>query len=363
MNKISVKSIIEELQTQVIAAADSRQPVSIRAGGSKQHLLPGLDDPPLDVSRLQGVVDYQPSELIITVRAGTALTELQAVLAEKGQMLGCEPPHFGTTATVGGAVACGWSGPRRPYAGAVRDFVLGIRCLNGRGEDLRFGGQVMKNVAGYDASRLMTGALGTLGVLLEISFKVLPLPETERHLRESMSLEAALDCMNRLAGKPYPLSAAAYVDGDLHLRLSGVAAAVDVAEQAFGFDVMPDSDFWSRLRELTLPFFADARPLWRCSLPATAALPDIDGDWLIDWGGALRWLKSTAAPKDIHQALAARAGQCVLFQGASGAARYPLIPAAQQLIQQRLRQAFDPHCIFNRAVWPCINGCDASATC
>ncbi len=209
---------------------------------------------------------------MITARAGTPLTEIEAALREKGQMLAFEPPHFGATATLGGCVATGLSGPRRAYAGSVRDFVLGVRVLDGKGDDLKFGGQVMKNVAGYDVSRLMTGSLGTLGVLLEVSLKVLPAPAAESTLRLKCGQEQAILLVNQWAGKPFPVTATLYRDGELAVRLSGARIAVDAAVKQFGgTEVNPGQaeQFWTGIREQTDPFFAGEAPLWRLSVKPT----------------------------------------------------------------------------------------------
>ncbi len=345
--------LIAELQERIRTATAAATPLAIRAGGSKAFCLPAVAGEPLDVAGLTGIVDYEPTELVVTVRAGTPLAELQAALAAEGQMLAFEPPAFAATATVGGTVACGLSGPRRPYAGALRDFVLGVRCLNGRGEDLRFGGQVMKNVAGYDVDRLQAGAHGRLGVLLEISFKVLPLPEAETTMALELSPAAAVERMNRLAGRPLPLSAAAHVDGWLYLRFSGSAAAVAAARDDCGGSVLADAvAFWTAVREQQHDFFQTGRPLWRLSLPATAVVPDIEGagaaDWLIDWGGAQRWLRSDAPAAAVHAAAQAAGGWARGWRGVADDRRWPAQPAALQQLQHRLKAAFDPAAVFNR---------------
>ena len=184
-------------------------------------------------------------------------------------MLPFEPPHYGPDATFGGCIASGFSGPRRAYLGAARDFVLGIRSLNTAGEDLQFGGQVMKNVAGYDVSRLMTGSFGTLGLILEISVKVLPLPDDEQTLRLEMNEAQAIETMNRLAGQPLPLSATCFVEDSLYIRLSGAASAVSAARKQLGGEAIDGKEFWQSVREQTHPFFSHARPLWRLSMKST----------------------------------------------------------------------------------------------
>ena len=281
----------------------------------------------------------------------SALAEIEAALLEQGQMLAFEPPYFGEGTTLGGCVAAGLSGPRRPYAGAVRDFVLGVRILDGKGDDLRFGGQVMKNVAGYDVSRLMAGSLGTLGVLLEVSLKVLPAPAAETTLHLECNQEQALLLMNEWAGKPLPVTATAYRDGELDVRLSGARVAVDAAGAKIGGTLVAPAQairFWAGIREHADPFFADSEPLWRLSVNSTTPPLDVPGHQLIEWGGALRWLKSTADAKTICDAAARSGGHATLFRGGdrSGGVFHPLAPALMKL-HRNLKQAFDPAGIFN----------------
>jgi glycolate oxidase FAD binding subunit len=266
-------------------------------------------------------------------------------------MLAFEPPYYGDGATLGGCVAAGLSGPRRPYAGAVRDFVLGVRILDGKGDELRFGGQVMKNVAGYDVSRLMAGSLGTLGVLLEVSLKVLPVPPAETTLRLKRTEAEAITLMNEWAGKPLPVSATAFRDGDLGVRLSGARVAVDAAARKIGGAVVDDAQsaqFWTGIREHTDPFFGGSGPLWRLSVNSTTPPLDLPGQQLIEWGGALRWLKSAADAKTIRDAAARSGGHATLFHGGdkSVGAFHPLAPALTKL-HRNLKQAFDPAGILN----------------
>ncbi len=320
-------------------------------------------------------MDYEPTELVITARAGTPLAEIEAALREKGQMLVFEPPRFGylpsplaplpglgegniepaapekRIATLGGCIAAGLSGPRRAYAGAVRDFVLGVRLLDGKGSDLRFGGQVMKNVAGYDVSRLMAGSLGTLGVLLEVSLKVLPLPATEATLKLQCIEREAIAMMNEWAGKPLPITATAYCDGDLGVRLSGARTAVAAAiKKLGGIPVEPGQAerFWNGIREQTDPFFATGLPLWRLSMKPTTPPLNLPGKQLIEWGGALRWLKSEADAKTVRDAATYGGGHATLFRDGNKSAGvfHPLAPALLK-IHQRLKQTLDPAGILN----------------
>ncbi len=338
----------DSLREAVLRAGDQKTPLDIQGGGSKRFYGREPQGESLDVTGYRGVVSYEPSELVITARAGTPLAEIRATLTERGQMLGFEPPSFGGHATLGGAVACGLSGPRRPYTGSARDLVLGIKLLNGKGEILSFGGQVMKNVAGYDVSRLMTGALGTLGVILEVSLKILPRPALETTLVQQRPVDQAIESMNRWAGRPLPISATCH-DGDaLYIRLSGAAPAVEKAAEQLGGERQEGESFWAGLREQSHGFFANGMPLWRLSLPAAAPMPRLPGNWLLEWGGAQRWLRSVAPVEDIRKAALEVGGHATLFRGGDrhGQVFQPLDPVLLRL-HRNLKQAFDPWRIFN----------------
>ncbi len=264
-------------------------------------------------------------------------------------MLAFEPPYFGPDATLGGAVATGLSGPRRPYAGAVRDVVLGVKLLNGHGEILKFGGEVMKNVAGFDVSRLMVGALGTLGVVLDISMKVLPRPEAETTLIFAMNSDAALVQMNRWTGQNWPLSAASYDGKAVRIRLSGAKTAIAAARQKLGGDALPNNEatsFWADVREQRLDFFQGETPLWRLSLASATMQPNLPGAWIIDWGGALRWLKTDQPAETIFQTAHALGGHACRFRSPLGAEFQPLSAGLEKL-HRHIKRAFDPHGIFN----------------
>ncbi len=342
--------ILEALIERVAAANRGHQPLCIIGGDSKCFYGRASFGERLSVADFQGIVAHEPSELMLSARAGTLITEIEAVLAREGQMLAFEPPRFGPQATLGGMVAAGLSGPRRPYVGAVRDFVLGVKCLAASGEVLSFGGQVMKNVAGFDVSRLMAGALGTLGILLEVSLKVLPRPEQEITLRRAAALQEALDLMNAWAGRPLPLSGACYNGAALYLRLSGRQCAVTAARDSIGGEELVECEsFWQNLREHRLPFFTEGEPpLWRLSVPPATPPIEIEGRWLIDWGGAQRWLRSCASPERIRQMASERGGHATLFCGGDrqGEVFAPLPPAMEQ-IHKRLKRAFDPAGILN----------------
>ncbi|SDF33950.1 glycolate oxidase FAD binding subunit [Massilia sp. PDC64] len=342
-----MQNIVESFQERI----RSGRPQRIRGGGTKDWYGQRLEGDILDTRDYTGIVDYEPTELVITARCGTPLAEIEAALAERGQMLAFEPPHFGPGATLGGAIASGLSGPRRANSGAVRDFVLGCKLLDGKGDVLSFGGQVMKNVAGYDVSRLLAGSLGTLGLLLEVSVKVLPRAPREATLVfDGVAEVDAIRRLNEWAGQPLPVSASCWHDGMLALRLSGANAAVDAAIRSLGGDVMPDcSRFWASLREQQHAFFDGDMPLWRLSVPSTVGAIVLGSPQLIEWGGAQRWLRAPGdAAERIRATVAACGGHATLFRGGdkSVGVFQPLVPAIAR-IHERLKAGFDPAGIFN----------------
>ena len=378
-------SLETELIEQVKQAASRRAPLCIVGGGSKAFYGRACTGERLEVSGHRGIVAYEPTELVITARAGTPLAEIEAALAANNQMLPFEPPHFSEHATFGGMVAAGLSGPRRPWGGSVRDAVLGVKLLNGRGEVLRLGGQVMKNVAGYDVSRLMVGALGTLGVLLEVSVKVLPRPACERTLvfenvgrksrqahpqqgyAESVSAKAttaslpSAEWASQLpaegAIKPLfrptntapqmPISASLELDGRLYLRLSASTRCVEMAADSLGGEAA-DPAVWAAARDQTLPFFQTNLPLWRISLPPAAPALNLPGDELIEWSGAQRWLATDHAAQTIRQRVNALGGHATLFRNHAGSGDiFQPLPPAMLALQQRIKHALDPLGIFN----------------
>jgi len=250
--------LVQQYQQQIQATYTSETPLCIQGGGSKAFYGRKTEGKILDISANSGVISYEPTELVITVRGGTTISEINEVLARHNQILAFEPPCFATSATAGGMVACGLSGPRRPYVGAVRDFVLGLKCLNGKAEILNFGGQVMKNVAGYDVSRLMTGAMGTLGLILEVSLKVLPKPEYELTLKGESDVATAIQLMNKWAGQSIPISATSFQDDNIFIRLSGHKSAVVAASSQFSLSEYSDGEnYWESLREHKNDFFSD----------------------------------------------------------------------------------------------------------
>ncbi len=336
----------ELLLAQVRAALADGRPLRIEGSGSKAFLGRPVEGEPLDARAPRGIVRYDPTELVVTVRAGTPLAELEAALDAAGQMLPFEPPHFGPGATVGGMIATGLSGPRRPWSGAVRDFVLGCRVITGLGTHVRFGGEVMKNVAGYDVSRLMAGSFGCLGLITEVSLKVLPKPRARRSLLLEMSLPQALARLAEWGRQPLPISAASHDGRYLRLRLEGGEGSVSAAAARFGGEPLDDG-YWEALRELRLPFFLDPRPLWRLSLPPNTPPLELPGEQLVDWGGAQRWLKTEADAENVRAAAAAVGGHAVCWTpGRTDSPFHPLTPVALRYHRQ-LKARLDPRGIFN----------------
>jgi len=335
-----------QLLEQVNQALAANTPLRIQGSGSKSFLGRQADGVLLDTREHRGIVSYDPTELVVTVRAGTPLTELETALDEAGQMLPCEPPHFGEGTTVGGMIAAGLSGPRRPWSGSVRDFVLGSRVITGQGKHLRFGGEVMKNVAGYDLSRLMAGSFGCLGVLTEVSLKVLPKPRLCTSLRLEIDLERALLKLAEWGQQPIPISAASHDGQALHLRLEGGEGSVGAARERIGGEDL-DPGYWSELREQSLAFFADPLPLWRLSLPNNTPALGLPGDQLVDWAGAQRWLKSDADAVTIRGIAIEIGGHATCFT--AGATTNPFQPLAAPLLRyhRQLKAALDPQGIFN----------------
>jgi len=339
-----VDPVISELSERIRQAAAHKRALRIRGGGTKDFYAYQLEGEPLCVSAYRGVIDYEPSELVITARAGTPLAEIEGALDAAGQMLACEPPHFGPQATLGGCVAAGFSGPRRAAAGSVRDFVLGTRVLNSAGEDLRFGGQVMKNVAGFDVSRVMAGSFGTLGVILEVSLKVLPRPEEEITVRFQIDEARAIETMNRWAAQPLPISATCHADGVLCVRLSGSRLAVAAAHAKIGGELMPEGQaFWREVREQTLDAFRD--PLWRLSIKSTAAPLALTGAQVIEWNGSLRWVAGELPAREVFEAARRAGGHATRFRAGNAAPLMHLEPPMLE-VHKRLKAAFDPNGIF-----------------
>jgi glycolate oxidase FAD binding subunit len=373
---------LSHLTDAVRSAAAEGRCLRLRGGGSKDFWGQSRTTEVLDTRAYSGIISHEPSELVVTARCGTPLAELEAALAAHGQCLAFEPPHFGPEATVGGMVAAGLSGPARASAGAVRDFVLGARFINGQGEDLTFGGQVMKNVAGYDVSRLLAGSWGTLGLITEVSLKVLPVAPAEATLMiAGLAQGPALSLLHRWGGQPMPLNASAWVRDPtaqpvsdyLFVRLRGAVAAVQSAitkmsaeavalgAQVQAMDNAEAAQDWLASGEQTLPFFDAPSPdvcLWRLSLPQTAPELEIPGlahpSPYIEWQGAQRWLWAPAsaavALRELAQSLG---GHASLFRTSTGHAGVDKVvgvntplDAVHQRIQQQLQKQFDPKGVF-----------------
>jgi glycolate oxidase FAD binding subunit len=324
-----------------------KRPLRLRGGGTKDFYGNAPRGDILDTRAYGGIVAYEPTELVVTARAGTSLADLEAALARNGQMLPFEPPHYGPGATLGGCIAAGLAGPRRAAAGGVRDFVLGARLIDGRGRLLAFGGQVMKNVAGYDVSRVLAGSLGTLGLIAEVSLKLAPRPQTETTLALEMPQARALEAMNRWAGQPLAITASAWHDDMLTVRLSGSADGVRAAAARIGGERV-EGDAWTAIREQKHEFFGGHEPLWRVALPSVSPPLELAGDTLVEWGGALRWLRSTAGAGDIRRVAANAGGHATLFRAADKSAGcFSPLDAVAMRIHRELKAAFDPAGIFN----------------
>ena len=349
-----MENVLQTFKERIATATASKSPLRIKGNGTKDWYGQSLQGEVLDTTAYSGIIAYDPTELVITARAGTSLREIGKALSEKNQMLAFEPPRFDGLATIGGIVASGLSGPRRQAVGAVRDFVLGAVLMDGKADVLHFGGQVMKNVAGYDVSRLLTGSMGTLGLILEVSIKVLPRPVAQQSLQFAMTQEQALHQLNVWGGQPLPLSASCWHNGMLAIRLSGAQAAVDAAIKKMGGDALPEPEkFWDKLREQEHAFFDGVMQdkehgLWRLSVPSVAPVLNLQGEQCIEWGGAQRWLKTSASASAVRAAAEQAGGHATLFKGGdkSVGVFHPLQPAVER-IHRNLKNAFDPAGIFN----------------
>jgi glycolate oxidase FAD binding subunit len=345
----SADLVLAELRERVSAAHRTRQTLRLKGSGTKDFYGESLAGEVLELSAHQGIVDYEPSELVITARCGTPLSVIEAALAAHGQFLAFEPPAFGADPSIGGAIAAGLSGPRRVYAGAARDFVLGTRLLTGDGELLRFGGQVMKNVAGFDVSRLLCGSLGILGIITEISLKVLPRPRAEQTVRLELPPATAVQSFNRWSALGVPISGGAWWQGSAWLRLSGAEPAVRSARERIGGDAIDAASadaWWVALRHCQLPLF-NSRVVWRVSVPAAAPPLGLPGEPLIDWGGALRWYADPAGDADVRALARAAGGTALCWRGPAPAGRFHPLPPVLARLHRRLKERFDPHGIFN----------------
>jgi glycolate oxidase FAD binding subunit len=349
---------LARLVDQVAGAREHGTPLDIHGGGTKRFYGESPAGVPLDVTPLTGIVSYEPTELVVTARAGTLLRDLEAALAEHGQCLPFEPPRFAPGGTVGGMVAAGLSGPARASVGSVRDHVLGVTLLNGRGEILTFGGQVTKNVAGYDVSRLMVGSLGILGVICDVSLKVLPTSVATQTLSFDWDEARALEAFRRWAAQPLPINGSAWHRGQLRVRLAGARAAVAAACERLGGERLETTAahaWWLSVRDQSADFFvvgekslARSEALWRLSVPAATPALTLSGEQFIEWGGAQRWLRTTAPAATVRDAAAAAGGHATLIKGADRSfGVFAPLSAVLMRVHQGLKQAFDPERIFN----------------
>lgn len=366
------KEIIEQFATQIQQAGKDKKKINISGGQSKSWYGDTPQGDILSTKEYQGIIDYQPEELVITVRAGTPLAEVEQVLAEKNQMFAFEPPHFGSSATIGGMVASGLAGPGRAQAGNLRDFVLGADIMDGEGRVLSFGGKVMKNVAGYDVSRLLPGSMGTLALLLNASIKVLPLPAASQSIRFELSQASALAQMNQWASQPLPLSASSWIgdvgDGKLTIRLAGAKAAVEAAIKKMSADVAGElldpaeaKVFWESLKEQSHAFFAlePKQNLWRFAVNPMSPAMTLPGPICIEWLGGQRWYKGELSQEQAKQIAAKHGGHATLFRGNKPLGQSVFtklsdnpLTAPLEVVQERLRAAFDPHSVFQTGRMP-----------
>jgi glycolate oxidase FAD binding subunit len=346
---MQVNDQTEVIQHSVVQAIETKTPLHIVGGASKSFYGRVSHGKVLSMSAHQGIVNYHPSELVLTARTGTLLSDIEQTLAKQGQMLAFEPPYFSASATLGGTIACGISGARRPYTGSVRDFVLGCKIINGKGDVLSFGGEVMKNVAGYDVSRLMVGAQGTLGVLLEVSLKVLPKPVVEKTRIFELNVVDALAHMTELSTKSLPLSALSFDGRLLYVRLSGAEKAVLAATKKVGGNELLDQEtFWRDCNEQRNSFFKGTSDFWRLSIPPATPEFSLSGEWFYEWGGAQRWLKTPESKQNIFALAEKMQGHATLFRAEdrSGELFQPL-PETLKKLHRNIKMAFDPVGIFN----------------
>jgi glycolate oxidase FAD binding subunit len=345
-NVSDARDIAADLAGAVRAATGAREPLRIVGGDTKAAHGRRVESRRLDVAGHRGVTAYDPSELVITARAGTPVAEIEALLTQRGQRLAFEPPILSEASTIGGMVAAGYAGPRRPFAGAVRDSILGVTVLDGRGEALRLGGTVFKNVAGFDGFRLMAGAFGCLGVLLDVSIRVAPIPAAETSCSLEMDWPAARGLITALMRRPLPLDGAAHDGARLHLRLSGAARGVEALAREIGGEATPQG-FWDDLRHRRAPIFAAPR-LWRLSIPRLARLDDLPGPWLRDWAGGEIWLETDAEAMTVRALATSVEGHATLYRGAApGEEVFAPLPAGLMALHRRVKAAFDPAGIFN----------------
>lgn len=338
-----------ELAELVIAAINDKRTLNIIGGNSKAFYGRKAEGEVITTTEHSGVTNYEPGELVITARAGTSLAEIELLLKSKNQRLIFEPPNFSESATLGGAIATGINGPCRPWSGSARDSVLGVKMINGQGQVLSFGGEVMKNVAGYDVSRLMTGSLGTLGLLLEVSLKVLPVSEKTKTIIINSDDDNIIQRCVEINRQFLPITAMTYYENKLYIRLSGNAASVDAAVKQLGGKLHEDNEIWTSIREQTHSFFNQSGTLWRISVPpASPHMKSLSGEWLFDWGGAQRWFISDMEAEDIRDNVKTAKGHATIFKNDNNADDvFQPLTNTQLHLHRMIRKAFDPNSVFN----------------
>ncbi|MDD1793201.1 glycolate oxidase subunit GlcE [Enterovibrio sp. ZSDZ42] len=349
--------ISTSLCEQVQDARADNTPLNLIGGNTKTFIGREATGRPVSLTGHSGVTAYHPSELVITARAGTRITELQSVLAEHNQMLVGEPPAFEGKATLGGSIACNISGASRPFYGSLRDAILGVTLINGFGEPLRFGGQVMKNVAGYDLSRLQAGAMGAFGILTDISLRVMPKPESVETLVLKMDTPQAITFMRQRVSSGYPLSGAAWVDGHLYIRLAGTAPNVGYYSRKLGGESLPhQSLFWRSIRNFRHPFFSHNGHLYRLSIDAAAPHFTRFENTLVDWAGNIRWVVTDENHESISELAKNNGGHVARYRSKSFGNRqkdnhngecFQTLSPAHQRLHKSLKAAFDPQNLFN----------------
>jgi len=338
----------DEIASKIQDAYQNKQALNIVAGGTKQFYGREIQAEPLAISKHSGVIEYEPSELYISAKSGTPLSEIEKTITSQHQILPCEPPQFGPMATLGGMVACGLAGPRRASSGNVRDCMLGTEILNGKGEYLRFGGRVMKNVAGYDISRLMCGALGTLGVVMSITLRLLPKPEDEQTIVLTLENQAAITKMNQWANTPMPISATFYDGSNLYIRLSGSSSAIQACKKDISEETISENNkFWMSIKEQTHNFFDTNEPLWRISVPPNTDTLNLPGECVMEWNGALRWYKSDAEENMIRAEAQRVGGHANLFRGGVTDQIFHPLPNPSMKLHKKIKQVLDPAGILN----------------
>jgi len=344
--QISDQDLHASFKEKVVESAANDLPLQIKGGGSKAFYGNPAKGEILEVAGHSGIIDYDPAELVITLRGGCKLVDVETLLAEQGQMFGFEPPHFSNDATIGGMVASGLAGPRRAFAGGIRDYILGAKILDGRGDVLNFGGRVIKNVAGFDVARLTVGSMGTLGVLLEVSLRVIPCFETETTLCfEHENAEQHIRWINELAGQPLPISASLWHKGQSQIRLSGSQQGIESATKKLGGDVCESP--WQDLRELSHDFFENQGNISRISIAPTQSF-SLDRDQLIEWGGAQRWITGECDIERMRERLQDKQGSLCLFRSDHSVPVFQSPDEVTMVLHRSVKSKFDPARIFNR---------------